>query len=73
MPRRHDGVPLTSPRSDMESTRSHHGRPFPDTPSPDRPLGGPPGGDLAARYRAILAGDDPAMRSNGRECLRWSA
>ena len=42
----------------MESTRSHHGRPFPDTPSPDRPLGGLADGDLAARYRAILAGDD---------------
>ena len=51
----------------MESTRSHHGRPFPDTPSPDRPLGGPPDGDLAARYRAVLAGDDPHWAAGCRD------
>ena len=51
----------------MESTRSHHGRQFPDTPSPDRPLGGPSDGDLAARYRAILAGGDPDWAAGCRD------
>src|SRR4051812_13266297 len=42
----------------MESTRSHYG-PHPDTPPPDPHPGEPPDGDLAARYRAILAGGAP--------------
>lgn len=42
----------------MESTHSHHGRPRPDTPSPDSRPDGPPDDDLTARYRAILDGGD---------------
>ncbi len=52
----------------MESTRSHHGRQFPDTPSPDRPLGGLSDGiDLAAHHRAILAGGDPDWAAGCRD------
>ena len=51
----------------MESTRSHHGPHHPDTPSPDPRPGGPPDGDLAARYRAILAGDDPDWAAGCRD------
>jgi serine/threonine-protein kinase len=38
----------------MESTRSHYG-PNPDTPAPRT---GPADGELAARYRSVLAGDE---------------
>lgn len=48
----------------MESTRSHHG-PFPDTPPPFP--AGPADGDLAARYRAILAGGEPDWAASCRD------
>jgi serine/threonine-protein kinase len=51
----------------MESTRSHHGHPHPDTPPPDPRPGGPPDCGLAARYRAILANGDPDWAADCRD------
>jgi serine/threonine-protein kinase len=51
----------------MESTRSHHGRSHPDTPTPDPQRGHPPDGDLAAHYRAILAGGDTDWATGCRD------
>lgn len=51
----------------MESTRSHHGRPHPDTPSPDPRPDARPDGDLVARYRAILAGGDEHWAAGCRD------
>src|SRR5205814_7711861 len=49
------------------STRSHHTPRHPDTPTPEPQLGGPTDVDLAARYRAILAGDDPDWAAGCRD------
>src|SRR5262245_18421056 len=51
----------------MESTRSHHGHPHPNTPASDPRPGDPPDGELAARYRAILAGGDPDWAAGCRD------
>ncbi len=51
----------------MESTRSHHTPRHPDTPSPDPRPGDPPDGDLAAHYRAILAGEAPDWAAGCRD------
>ena len=50
----------------MESTRSHHTPRHPDTPAPDPHRNGP-ANDLAARYRAVLAGDDPNWAAGCRD------
>ncbi|HEY1186990.1 MAG TPA: serine/threonine-protein kinase [Gemmata sp.] len=49
----------------MESTRFHDGSPDPDTSLPAARAGAP--GDLAARYRAILAGTDPDWAAGCRD------
>jgi serine/threonine-protein kinase len=50
----------------MESTHSHHNRHHPDTAPFDSPAD-LPGGDLTARYRAILTGADPDWADGCRD------